>query len=137
MGSDAEVKLLLDTHIWLWSLLQPDALSPRVAEVLEHEATELWLSPISIWEVLMSIERGRVEVDDQPSSWVRRAIAAVPMKEASLNAEVAFESRSLRVSHADPADRFLVATAKVYELTLVTADREVLKVKEVPLLPNR
>lgn len=53
------MKLLLDTHIWLWSFLEPERLSRRVAEALEETAIELWLSPISVWEALVLSERGR------------------------------------------------------------------------------
>lgn len=47
------MKLLLDTHILLWSLLEPDRLHPRVAWELERAGNQLWLSPISTWEILI------------------------------------------------------------------------------------
>lgn len=52
------MKLLLDTHIWLWSLLEPERLGPEVRRAFEGSGNELWLSPISIWETLMLVERG-------------------------------------------------------------------------------
>jgi PIN domain nuclease of toxin-antitoxin system len=131
------VKLLLDTHIWLWSLLTPERLGRETARALEADDTELWLSPISVWEALMLIERGRVEVDVAPADWVAEALVAVPMTEAPLTHAVALESRRLRLRHTDPADRFLAATALVYGLTLVTADRRLTRVRDVAVLPNR
>jgi PIN domain nuclease of toxin-antitoxin system len=54
------MKLLLDTHIWLWSLLAPEKLAPSVARELESPENELWLSPISVWELLEIAIRSRL-----------------------------------------------------------------------------
>jgi PIN domain nuclease of toxin-antitoxin system len=130
------LRLLLDTHIWLWSLLAPGQLGRAVVRAFEQPATELWLSPISVWEALMLIERGRVKVDRPAADWVTEALAAVPLREAPLTHQVALESRRLRLPHADPADRFLAATARVYDLTLVTADRHLGRVRDLAVLAN-
>lgn len=131
------MKLLLDTHIFLWSLLDPDHLNPRVAAVLEDEANELWLSPMVIWEVLILADRRRVALKPNALSWVRNVLQTVPFHEAPLTHEVAIQSRSVDLPHQDPVDRFLVATALVYGLTLVTADERLLRCPLVPTLPGR
>lgn len=130
------MKLLLDTHIWLWSLLEPEKLSGEVAEQLESEENELWLSPTSVWETLILAAKGRLDLQPSPEEWIQNALRRVPMKDAPLNREVAFRSRSLPVPDQDPADRFLAATAVVYELTLVTADRNLLAVEGLSVLAN-
>lgn len=67
MGSLARLKLLLDTHIWLWALLEPERIASRLARRLEDHANELWLSPMSMWEALLLAERGRIAVSsDRP-----------------------------------------------------------------------
>src|SRR2546425_733391 len=63
MGGLGVLKLLPDTHIFLWSLLEPTRLSKRVAAELENPLNELWLSPIVIWEVLILAERRRVSLE--------------------------------------------------------------------------
>jgi PIN domain nuclease of toxin-antitoxin system len=131
------VKLLLDTHILLWSLLEPTRLARQVASELEAPSNELWLSPISLWEVIILSEKGRVILHPDPVTWIRNVQRAVSFKEAPLNHEVAIQSRSLDLSHADPVDRFLAATAFVYELTLVTADERLLVSRKISTLPNR
>jgi len=133
------VNLLLDTHIWLWSHADPERLTKRVAAALADESNEMWLSPISIWEFLLLAERGRVRVKDgtAPPDWVEAALSRAPIHEAPLNREVAVRSRSVRLDHEDPADRFLAATADVYELTLVTADERLLRGKGFRTLANR
>jgi PIN domain nuclease of toxin-antitoxin system len=131
------VRLLLDTHIWLWSHLDPDRLSRRVAQALVAPDVELWLSPISVWEFLLLVEKHRVSVRGTPRDWVEAALAKVPMHDAQLNLEVALHSRAVRTGHDDPADRFLAATAAVYDLTLVTDDQRLLRGKGFRTLSNR
>ena len=117
------MNLLLDTHIWLWSILDPARLSTRTRGSLASRDNELWLSPVSLWESLLLAERGRIELDAEPRAWLREARNATPVVEAPLTFDVALASRTIAVPHDDPADRFIAATAKVYDLTLVTADR--------------
>lgn len=130
------MKLLLDTHIWLWSHLQPEKLRGEVAEELEREKNELWLSPVSVWETLMLAEKGRIELEPSAEEWVRDALSSVPFEEAAMNREVAIWSRRLPVPNRDPADRFIAATAHVYELTLVTDDDDLLETEGLSTLAN-
>ncbi len=133
------MNLLLDTHIWLWSHVEREQLTKRVAAALADDDNQLWLSPISIWEFLLLTERGRVRVrGGMPAAdWVEAALSRTPMHDAPLSREVAVRSRSVRLDHEDPADRFLAATADVYELTLVTADDRLLRGKGFRTLANR
>jgi PIN domain nuclease of toxin-antitoxin system len=131
------VRLLLDTHVWLWSLAAPEKLGKRVRAALERARADLWLSPISTWEVLVLAERGRIRLGTSPGDWIAAALRRTPAHEAPLNHEVALRSREVLPDHADPADRFLVATALVYDLTLVTADDALLRARACPVLANR
>ncbi len=131
------MNLLLDTHIWLWSLLKPDRLPARVAAALTAEDARLWLSPLSVWEALLLIERKRVIVDGPGDRWVREALERAPLEDAPITREVAFASRALKTRHRDPVDRFLVASAQVFDLTLVTADVHLLSLKGVRILRGR
>jgi PIN domain nuclease of toxin-antitoxin system len=131
------VNLLLDTHIWIWSLLAPERLAKRVSAALAAAGSDLWLSPISVWEFLLLVERGRVVVKGEPREWIETAWARAPLHEAPLNREVALRSRSVGVPHQDPADRFLAATAEVYDLALVTDDVHLLAGKGYRKLANR
>jgi len=131
------VRVLLDTHIWAWSLLEPERLAPSVKTVLADPGIELWLSPISVWEMTLLIERGRIEIEGSATEWVEEALARVPMKEAALNHAVALRSRRVGLSHDDPADRFLAASASVYKLTLATADDRLIRGEGYRVLANR
>ncbi len=131
------MRLLLDTHIWIWSVAEKSRLRPRVRKALENPANELWLSPISVWEFLMLVEKGRVAVKADAKEWIEKALAAGPFREASLTTEVVLALREIRMPHRDPADAFLAATAKVFDLTLVTADARLIAAKGIPVLANR
>lgn len=131
------MKLLLDTHIWLWSLLEPARLTKGVAGALEDERNELWLSPISVWELTILMEKGRVTVEADLEEWVAQAMEKSAAKEAPVTREVALETRKIHLPHRDPADRFLAATASVFDLTLVTADQHLLALKGLSTLSNR
>lgn len=137
MVGHASLKLLLDSHIWLWSLARPARLSRRVRSALTRAGSELWLSPVSVWEVLVLAERGRVKLDEDPRQWVAEALARTPAQEAALTFEVAVRSREVLPGHPDPADRFLVATALVHRLTLVTADEALIDARACHVLANR
>lgn len=119
------MKLLLDTHIWIWYLLGDPKLPAKIRQKLKgHEnSPELWISPITIWETLLLGEKKKLELMPDPVSWIRRSLESMPVREAPLTAEVAIRSRKINLPHNDPADRFLAATALVYDLTLVTIDK--------------
>lgn len=120
------MNLLLDTHVWLWSLLAPERLRPESAKALQDPENRLYLSPISIWEALLLAERRRLELTEEPRAWIAKVLAEVPFFEAPLTFEAAIDSREVRLPHDDPADRFLAATARTQDLILLTADQRLL-----------
>ena len=128
------MKLLLDTHIWLWTLLEPGKLGTRVQRELQESTNELWLSPISVWEATVLQRKGRLVIPGDASAWFQQSLLS--LYEAPLTYEIALLAECLPL-HSDPADRFLAATAKVLDLTLVTADRRLLGLGEIATLANR
>ena len=120
------MKLLLDTHIWLWYLRGSDRLSENLKQTMNSADTELWLSPISVWETIVLAEKGRIELDRDPQVWVKKYLRSLDFKEARITHEIAMRSRSIELSHQDPADRFIAATAIELDLTLATVDRRLL-----------
>jgi PIN domain nuclease of toxin-antitoxin system len=129
------LKLLLDTHIWLWLLQSPQRILPQTGLDLADPANELWLSPISTWEALTLHRKGRIRLPAEPADWLALALAGIH-REAPLTHEIALAAHQLRL-HGDPADRFLVATAQVLDLTLVTADQQLLGLGSIRTMANR
>ncbi len=131
------MNLLLDTHVFLWSLLEPSRLKKQVAAALEDPANQLWISPLTTWELLVLAEKGRISLAPNAVEWLRRVFRTIPFKEAPLTHEIALRSRSVSLPHEDPVDRFLAATAMVYDLTLVTADDRLLSARGISTLANK
>jgi PIN domain nuclease of toxin-antitoxin system len=129
------LRLLLDTHIWLWSLREPSRLSARVQRELQDSENEFWISPISIWEAFILKRKGRVAIQGDLGDWV--ADATNRLREAPLTREIVLASEQLPLGNQDSADRFLAATAYVLDLTLVTADPNLLGLGEISTLANR
>ncbi|TYQ29717.1 type II toxin-antitoxin system VapC family toxin [Pseudanabaena sp. UWO310] len=116
------MKLLLDTHIWLWYLLADDRLSSELKSLIANPAIEIWLSPISIWETVILAEKRRISLQPNTSKWINLSLQKLETREALLNHEIAILSREIALPHQDPADRFIAATAIFYDLTLATMD---------------
>ena len=131
------MRLLLDTHIWIWSLLEPPRLTPRVTRTLQATDTELWLSPISLWELGILVDKRRIELSSNLDAWIDDALRAAPMREAPLTHRVVRALGTVSTPHGDPADRFLAATAAALDLPLVTADERLLAGRGYPVLANR
>lgn len=131
------MKLLLDTHIWLWSTLEPQRLTRRVDKALVDPANELWLSPVSVGELIVLLRKGRLTLPSDVAAWVAKTIEDLELTEAPLTVEVALALGSINFPHGDPADHFLAATAKVFELTLVTADEHLIHLPGIQVLANR
>jgi PIN domain nuclease of toxin-antitoxin system len=131
------MNLLLDTHIWIWSVLEPQRLSTRVARELTNSENQLWLSSVSVWELLLLHRKRRIRLEDEVGSWVRATLDMLQLNEAPLTIDVALEVSAVNLPHGDPADHFLVAAAKVFGLTLVTADAALIQEARIPILANR
>ena len=102
--------------------------------MLKREENELWLSPISTWEVLTLQQNGKIDLTADLTAWVEQATAG--LKEALLTHEIALASRQF-LSHQDLSDRLIAATALVMDLTLVTADERLLELRNIKTLANR
>lgn len=118
------MKYLLDTHIWLWSLLEPDRLDENILKVLDNKDNDLFVSPISLWETMILAEKGKIELWPTIDGWISEALKRSPVKEAVLTHAIAIKSRKIELPHKDPADRFIAATALENDLILITEDEK-------------
>jgi PIN domain nuclease of toxin-antitoxin system len=126
------MKILLDTHIWLWNLAGNKKLPKRFRDVLSDKKTEVWLSPISVWEALALAEKNKIRITSDPSAWIDEALRRWSVNEAPLTIDVAIKSKQLDLLHHDPADRFIAATALIYNLRLMTVDERLTSVLWLP-----
>ncbi len=116
------MRLLLDTHILLWAVGEPDRLPADVRAALRDTGNQIYFSAASIWEIAIKQSRGRADFDFQPEQ-----IASVASESGFTELPVRWEAASavthLPMHHRDPFDRLLVAQAMIEPLVLYTADR--------------
>lgn len=124
------MRLLLDTHTLLWTLVAPDRLSKNAAQAIAAEESEVFVSIVSPWEMAIAKARGRMDPPDNlEAQFETRRFVLLPV---SLRHTHVVET--LPHHHRDPFDRMLVAQAQVEGLTIVTVDR-LLRRYPVSLLP--
>lgn len=130
------MKYLLDTHIWIWAYSEPHKLSSEVARAVSDPRNELYLSAVSVWEAILLLEKKRIQMGSDFGATFRDSQEALGLIEVPVGWDVAHELRFTLLNHRDPADRFLAATAKVYDLTLITSDERLLLVPGMKALSN-
>lgn len=128
------VEALLDTHIWLWYLHRHRELPSSLKERIDAAPDDVWLSPISVWEVGLLHERGRFDLGMSLRDWLADVRRHLPTRWAPITDEVAAVYHEIDLAHRDPADRFLAATGLVYDLPLMTADRRLIDAEWLPTI---
>jgi len=130
------LKFLLDTHIWIWSLTDTGRLKQDVKSALADPGNELWLSSVSVWEFLVLVRKRRLRVVGDPENWLIDSQARAPLREAPITHAIAIESERLSLAHWDPADRFIAATSRLLEATLITSDQRLIEATDLTILAN-
>ena len=124
---EPDLSYLLDTHVWIWSQLTPEKLGPDTQRLLLDSQQSLYISTVSTLELSRLREAGRVSLSVTIEDWIRISSQALDLRTIELSHAHSIESYSLPPEfHKDPADRMLVATARVEALTLITADQRIL-----------
>lgn len=117
------MRFLLDTHVWIWAQLSPEQLSQTAADLIASPGGIACLSPISLYETMLLAERGRIRVEMAPDRWILSSLARRPMTILDITSEIALNARNLSgYDNPDPFDRFLLATARVHQIPILTRD---------------
>lgn len=137
---ERDTPLLLDTHVWLWTLDgTAGALSAAVTGVIAQAARNrvLHVSDFSFWEVAMLVSKGRLELAADVGAWLERAGEAPGIITLPVTRAVLVQSTRLPgVSHGDPADRILIAHAQAMGASLLTCDRGIVEyARRTPGIP--
>jgi len=131
------MKLLLDTHIWIWAVSRQEKLSRAVMREIESASNELFLSPISIWEAHHLNRRGKLGLKGGFQSCLADLLEQLPLQEAPFDFRAARESARIEFAQPDLGDRLLAAAACALHLTLVTADAQLLGCSWLKTLPSK
>ena len=123
--------VLLDTHVWLWSV-EGDArrIGRRTRQLLSRaESREaIRVSPATVFEVAALHTLGRLRLARPPEQWIRESLGAAGIRMAELSPAMALDAGAIpREALADPLDRLLVATARALQATFLTSDIRILE----------
>lgn len=116
------MRVLLDTHTFLWWVLADPRLSARARSVITAPATEVFVSAVSAWEIAIKAGSNRLDLPEPATTYVPSRIAANDFGELPVTVEHAVGVAGLPLIHRDPFDRLLVAQARVEGIPIVTAD---------------
>jgi len=116
------VKALLDTHVFLWVVTEPERLRTDVLDRISDPATDLFLSAVSAWEIAIKYELGRLTLTEPPEAFVPSRMRLSGAQELPISHADALAAGALPRLHRDPFDRLLVAQARRRDFVLVTGD---------------
>ena len=132
------MNLLLDTHVWVWAVEDPSRLGKRARSALRDRNNERWVCSVSALEIARLVWAGDVVLHIPVEDWVDRSLVDLKADSLPVTLDIAIAAYHLpEPFHRDPADRQIVACARLHELTLLTADERILTWKHVAVLDAR
>ena len=120
------MKLLLDSHIFLWLITNDPQLDPAAKQAIQDGANEVFLSVVSVWEITIKYGLGKLPLPDSPDVFLPAQRLAHGVESLALDEGSVGELVRLPHLHRDPFDRMLIAQARHHGFTLVTQDQAVL-----------
>lgn len=132
------MRLLLDTHVWIWTQEKPQELGAETTRQIIDRRQSLFVSTVSTLEIARLVSVGMIEVQGSLDSWVQDTLESLDCRTLEVSHKVAIGAYSLpQPFHKDPADRVIAATARIHDLTLVTAHQRLLAYPHVHTLDAR
>jgi PIN domain nuclease of toxin-antitoxin system len=129
------MRLLLDTHIWIWAQESPEKFGRQARALLEDTANTVSVSAIAALEIARLVFFRRLQLNEPASVWIADSVQSLGAQMLDVTPQIAAEAYELPGTfHKDPADRVLVATARLHNLTLLTADNFILRYPHVNTL---
>lgn len=116
------MRVLIDTHVWLWMQNDPDRIAKSTRDVIVSAETERYISVTSVWELGIKYHAGKLALHAPPSSVVATWLARHGAKALAIELAHVLRAAELPPHHGDPFDRMLIAQAQIEGLTLVSAD---------------
>lgn len=120
------MRLLLDTHVWLWWNTEPERLALHVRRSIEKRSNEVFLSAASVWEMAIKRQLGKLTLPEPVATYVVRRLASDDVMALPVSIDHAAGAETLALLHRDPFDRLLIVQARHEGLRLLTADDQLL-----------
>ena len=119
------MKILLDTHCWLWMAVAPERFSPSALKLVSDPDIRLFLSAVSAWEISIKYALGKLELPLPPGKYVPSRMEITGVEGLPVSHAHGLKAGGLPSHHCDPFDRMLVAQAQLEGMPLLTADRQI------------
>jgi PIN domain nuclease of toxin-antitoxin system len=116
------MNILLDTCTFLWLASSPKNLSDSAVSLIDAPSNQLYLSDVSIWEIVLKYTTGKLPLPEPPRIWIPKQSVFFQLTSLSINSEALFRSGEIPPLHRDPFDRLLAAQGIVHGLTILTPD---------------
>lgn len=116
------MKVLLDTHVFLWAISEPERLSPRARQAIEDPRNTRLVSAASAWEILIKVQAKRLKLPSNAAAFVTRQISQIAAEVLDIRMQHVLRILTLPALHRDPFDRMLIAQSQVERAPLITAD---------------
>lgn len=117
------MRYLLDTNVWLWSIFEPQKLSPKAHDILADLRQEVFLSAASAWEIAIKSASGKLRLPEPPATYVPRRMTEQGVRPLEVSQRHTLAVSTLPPHHRDPFDRLLVAQANLENMVLISSDR--------------
>jgi PIN domain nuclease of toxin-antitoxin system len=117
------VRILIDTHCWLWMVSDPERLSKEIRRRILDMGNERVLSAASAWEIAIKYSIGKLELPEPPLEFVPGRMALTLTTSLAIQVNHGLHASRLPMHHRDPFDRLLIAQAQLEKLPILTADR--------------
>lgn len=120
--------ILLDTQMWIWLIQGSSRLTTAMRDAISSQGVAgALVSVISCWEVAKKVQRGKLELDRDVALWIYQGLAHPSIEVVGLSPRIMIEANSLPGEfHRDPADQMIVATARILDVPILTADSKIL-----------
>jgi PIN domain nuclease of toxin-antitoxin system len=119
------MKILLDTHTFLWWITQDPRLSAQAAEIIGNGENQVFISATTGWEIAIKTQIGRLILPDEPQRFVLEQLRINSMESLPIEMRHALHISTLPSHHQDPFDRMLIAQAQVEGLPILSADPKI------------
>jgi PIN domain nuclease of toxin-antitoxin system len=116
------MRILLDTHCWLWLQVRPEEIAAAAREVLLDAETSLYFSAASAWEIAIKYHKGKLPLPEPPERYIPPRLTRQRVEPLEMTLQHVLRAGSLPLHHRDPFDRMLAAQAQVEGLRLATRD---------------
>ena len=119
------MKILIDTHCWLWGLASPSRLNEKARQLMENGGVAIYLSAASSWEIAIKMSLGKLSLPEPPKKYVPKRLTDQGIRALPVEHAHALQVSTLPDHHKDPFDRILVAQAQIEKMCILTADEQI------------